>query len=69
MKTSAANLAILYLNQENLSISLRELSLFTNGFAYTAIKQWNELPDAIKSIGAFRVFLKAQVEGVFDHSI
>ena len=34
----------------------RELSLFSNGFAFTAIKEWNELPDSIKSIGEFRVF-------------
>ena len=34
----------------------RDLSLFSNGFAFTAIKQWNGLPDRIKSITDFRVF-------------
>ena len=34
----------------------RDLSSFSNGFAFTAIKQWNELPDDIKSITEFRVF-------------
>ena len=34
----------------------KELSLFRNGFAYTAIKHWNELPDSIKSISEFKVF-------------
>ena len=29
---------------------------FSDGFAFTAIKQWNELPDDIKSITEFRVF-------------
>ena len=34
----------------------RDLSLFSNGFAYTAIKQWNSLPEDIKSIDQFKVF-------------
>ena len=34
----------------------RELSLSPNGFACTAIKQWNELPNDLKSISVFRVF-------------
>ena len=34
----------------------RELSLFPNGFAFTAIKQWNSLPEDIKSIDEFQVF-------------
>ena len=42
-------------SSHNFHIS-RELSLFSNGYAFTAIKEWNELPDSIKSIGEFRVF-------------
>ena len=34
----------------------RELSQFSNGFAYTAIKHWNDLPESLKSIDEFKVF-------------
>ena len=34
----------------------RELSLSPNSFAFSAIKEWNDLPVYIKSIGEFRVF-------------
>ena len=34
----------------------RELSLSQTGFAFQAIKQWNDLPNDIKSIKVFRVF-------------
>ena len=36
----------------------RDLSLFPTGFAFTAIKQWNSLPEEIKSIGVFQVVKK-----------
>ena len=36
----------------------RDLSLFPTGFAFTAIKQWNSLPEDIKSIDVFQVFKK-----------
>ena len=36
----------------------RDLSLFPSGFAYQAIKQWNSLPEDIKSIDQFKVFKK-----------
>ena len=36
----------------------RDLSLFPSGFAYQAIKQWNSLPENIKSIDQFKVFKK-----------
>ena len=47
----------------------RELSLFSNGLAFTAIKQWNELPEIIKSIGGFQVFkrrLKQHLITLYD---
>ena len=34
----------------------RNLSLSPNGFSFIAIKQWNELPNSLKSIENFRVF-------------
>ena len=34
----------------------RELSLSPTSFSFIAIKQWNELPNDIKGITAFRVF-------------
>ena len=34
----------------------RELSRFSDGFAFTAIRQWNDLPYSIKSISGFQVF-------------
>ena len=34
----------------------RELSRFSDGFAFTAIRQWNDLPNSIKSISGFQVF-------------
>ena len=34
----------------------RDLSQSQNGFAFTAIKHWNSLPNSIKSITEFRVF-------------
>ena len=34
----------------------RELSLSPTSFSFLAIKQWNELPNDIKSIREFRVF-------------
>ena len=34
----------------------RELSLSPTSFSFLAIKQWNELPNDIKSISEFRVF-------------
>ena len=43
----------------------RELSLFPNGFAFTAIKQWNELPEEIKSIFEFRVFKRRLKQYLF----
>ena len=47
----------------------RELSLFSNGFAFIAIKQWNELPENIKSTTEFRVFkrrLKQHIITLYD---
>ena len=34
----------------------RELSLAQSSFAFTSVKQWNNLPPTIKSIDTFRVF-------------
>ena len=34
----------------------RDLSLSPKGFSFIAIKQWNELPNSLKSIENFRVF-------------
>ena len=34
----------------------RDLSLSPSGFSFTAIKQWNELPNSLKSIENFQVF-------------
>ena len=34
----------------------RDLALSTNSFAFTSIKQWNDLPNSIKSIDSFYVF-------------
>ena len=37
-------------------VTPRELSLSPTSFSFLAIKQWNELPNDIKSISEFRVF-------------
>ena len=55
-------------SQHNFHVS-RELSLFTNGFAFTAIKQWNGLPDNIKSICDFRVFKRRLKEYLIDQYV
>ena len=55
-------------SHHNFHIS-RELSLFTNGFAFTAIKQWNSLPDNIKSICDFRVFKRRLKEYLIDQYV
>ena len=34
----------------------RDLALSTNSFSFTSIKQWNDLPNSIKSIDSFHVF-------------
>ena len=44
-------------SSHNFHIS-RELALSPHGFAFTAIKQWNNLTNPIKSIEVFRVFKK-----------
>ena len=36
----------------------RELSFSPNGFAFTAIKEWNDLPNVLKTVGEFRVFTR-----------
>ena len=36
----------------------RDLSLSPNSFSFTAIKQWNNLPNDLKAIDTFRVFKK-----------
>ena len=42
-------------SEYNFTIS-RELSLSQNGFAFSAIKFWNSLPNSIKCIESFQVF-------------
>ena len=34
----------------------RQLSLSPNSFSFTAIRQWNELPNSLKAIDSFQVF-------------
>ena len=34
----------------------RQLSLSPNSFSFTAIKQWNALPNSLKAIDSFQVF-------------
>ena len=43
----------------------RELSLSPNSFAFLAIKQWNDLPNNLKSICEFRVFKRKLKEYFF----
>ena len=44
----------------------RDLSLSPNGFSFIAIKQWNELPNSLKSIDNFRVFKRRLKQFLLD---
>ena len=55
-------------SQFNFQLS-RKLSLSPDGFAFSAIKEWNNLPVDIKSIGEFRVFKRKLKEFLISRYI